>query len=322
MFDPIILSRAQARLSEGRAEREARAVRRRDNIYANLPDIELIDAEMRTGLLRAVREAFSGNPGCEIAMETCRERNLALRAKRSELLQANGYPPGVMDNPPECLLCSDTGFSDGAPCACLRLICADMQWRCLDERLDLRRQNFESFDLSLFSPEEDPLERESPRDRMKLFLEYCRKYARRFGRDSANLLLRGDPGLGKTFLCACIAGVVSAGPHWVIYETSVSAVALMEGDKFSRDFSSGEQTERLFECDLLLLDDLGAEFSTPFSHAALFSLLSARISGRRPTVATTVLREEDIRRRYPPQLTSRLESFELLPLFGADLRRK
>jgi len=322
MFDPILLARAQARISEKKAAREARAARRHDEIHAAVPGIAAIEGQMRSGLLRAVRETFASGEKGESAMEACREHNLALRMKRSRMLTDHGYPADALDEAPDCLLCGDAGFTDGKPCFCLRQLYADMQLQSLDQRLDLLGQSFETFDLPIFSAEEDPLERESPRDRMKLLLEYCRKYTRRFGRDSANLLLRGGPGLGKTFLCACMAGEVAAGSHWVIYETAANAVALMEAEKFARDGVSGELAERLFACDLLLLDDLGAEFVTPFAQSALYQLLSARLSEHRPTIAATVLTEEELRRRYPPQMASRLESFELLPLFGEDLRRK
>ena len=322
MFDPILFARAQTVLSENRTAREAKAARRRDEIYAALPEIADIDAQMRSGLLRAVKESFSGGTAGETAMEACRERNLALKARRIELLVTHNHPPNATDTVPDCSLCDDTGFSDGKPCSCLKQICSDLQLSALDRRLDFNRQCFESFDLSLFSADDNPSERESPRDRMNLFLEYCHKYARRFDRDSANLLLRGGPGLGKSFLCACIAGVVGAGPHWVIYETASAAVGFMETEKFSRDSISSGLAERLFLCDLLLLDDLGAEFSTPFAQSALLQLLSARMAEHRPTIAVTVLTEEELRRRYPAQLVSRLDAFELLPFFGTDLRRK
>ena len=322
MYDPVLLARASAQLVERCAERRARTAVLREEIYVTVPDIADIDAEMRTGLLCAVRQAFAHPDGGDLALEECRERNLALRARRTEILVDNGYPSGALDDQPDCVLCGDQGYSEGKPCVCLRKLHSDMQREQLSECLDITSQSFEAFDLSLFSTVVDTSERDSPRENMAWFLKYCRKYARCFSRDSANLLLRGGPGLGKTFLCACIAGVVSKGPFWVVYETAASAIGLMEAVKFARDTQADVQNERLFACDLLLLDDLGSEFSTQFSQSALFSLVSARLAAHRPIIATTALGEEELRRRYPSQLVSRLESFELLPLFGTDLRRQ
>ena len=49
----------------------------------------------------------------------------------------------------------------------------------------------------------------------------CRDYAYEFSPRSGNLLLSGDPGLGKTFLSACIARVVSETGHSVVYDLSL-----------------------------------------------------------------------------------------------------
>jgi DNA replication protein DnaC len=322
LFDPILLSQARTRLTARHSARSALASRRREEIYGALPEVAAIDAQMRAGLARAVRKAFLGGPQGASALEDCRERNLILRGRRAELLAENGYPPGALDDQPECPACDDTGFADDQICACLTRVYGGLQRRALSQRLDLDRQSFASFDLSLFSDEEDSDERESPRVRMKLLRDYCQKYVHRFGPEAADLLLRGGPGTGKTFLLSCIAGELAAGPHWVAYETAADAVGYMEAEKFLRDPASAERADRLLSCELLLLDDLGAEFATPFSLAALFQLLSHRMAENRRTIAATALSEAELRRRYPPQLSSRLEAFELLPLFGGDLRRR
>jgi DNA replication protein DnaC len=322
VFDTVLLSQAQTRLTERRSARAVLTARRRTEIYAALPEAADIDAQMRSGLVRAVRDAFLGGARGAAALEACRERNLALHGRRAELLVENGYAPGALDEKPDCPVCEDTGFADNRPCACLTQIYGGLQRGVLSRRLDLERQSFDTFDLSLFSDETDPAERESPRDRMDLLQAYCRKYVNRFAPDSADLLLRGGPGTGKTFLCACIAGALAAGPRWVVYETAADAVGYMEAEKFLRDPLSAERADRLLACELLLLDDLGAEFATPFSQSALFHLLSVRLAEKRRTIAVTALTEEELRRRYPPQLSSRLEAFDLLPLFGGDLRRR
>jgi DNA replication protein DnaC len=134
-------------------------------------------------------------------------------------------------------------------------------------------------------------------------------------------LFRGGAGLGKTFLCACIAGALCDRGYWALYETAASAFAQMEAQKFARDENAGEEVQRLLRCDLLILDDVGAEFSTPFSQSAFHQILGIRLGAGRQTLLVSGLTEEDLRSRYTPQITSRLESFELLPFFGADLRK-
>ena len=140
-----------------------------------------------------------------------------------------------------------------------------------------------------------------------------------------HLLLYGPPGLGKTFLSACIARVVSEHGFSVVYDTAVNIFAQFETQKFSRDEDDTREardgTRRYLGCDLLILDDLGSEMTTPFVQSALYQLLNTRLTGGNRTIISTNLTPDDIRRRYTPQLASRLEGeYHMLRFFGEDIR--
>jgi DNA replication protein DnaC len=80
-------------------------------------------------------------------------------------------------------------------------------------------------------------------------------------------------------------------------------------------------TRRYLGCDLLILDDLGSEMTTPFVQSALYQLLNTRLTGGKRTIISTNLTPDDIRRRYTPQLASRLEGeYHMLRFFGEDIR--
>jgi DNA replication protein DnaC len=81
---------------------------------------------------------------------------------------------------------------------------------------------------------------------MEVVLTACKTYAQKFGKDSVNLLFRGDTGLGKTFLSACIAKVVSDRGFSVVYETVVSAIEAFEIQKFSRNPDESEAAARKY----------------------------------------------------------------------------
>ena len=75
------------------------------------------------------------------------------------------------------------------------------------------------------------------------------------------------------------------------------------------------------KCDLLILDDLGSEMTTPFVQSALYQLVNSRLTAEKRTVISSNLTMEDVRRRYSPQITSRLEGeYRVLPFFGEDIR--
>ena len=87
-------------------------------------------------------------------------------------------------------------------------------------------------------------------------------------------------------------------------------------------FGDGEHlTDKYSRCDLLILDDLGTEMTTQFTLSALYSIVNGRLLAGLPTVISTNLTTDEIRRRYTPQIASRLLGrYELLLFAGNDIR--
>ena len=190
--------------------------------------------------------------------------------------------------------------------------------------LDLGNQSFESFSLEWYSETEDPALGVSPRENMDWIYRTCKRYAAAFGPGSGNLLLTGEPGLGKTFLSAAIAREASEEGFSVVYDTAAHIFDRFEARKFGRE--AGEAVEadvdRVVDCDLLILDDLGTELTTPFVQSALYSIVNGRIVDRRATILSTNLKLDELARRYAPQTVSRIEGeYQVLPFFGEDIRR-
>ena len=196
----------------------------------------------------------------------------------------------------------------------------------LSKLLDLGEQSFDSFSLDYYSPLPWPGESLSPRENMEFIFDVCSSYARKFGRFYfRNLFLTGAPGLGKTFLSACIARTVSESGFSVVYDTAVNIFTRFEEQKFARDrLEAGEakdETRRYLGCDLLILDDLGSELSTPFVQSALYTLINTRLTADKRTVISSNLTMDQVRARYTPQIASRLEGeYRVLPFYGEDIR--
>ena len=79
----------------------------------------------------------------------------------------------------------------------------------------------------------------------------------------------------------------------------------------------------MMECDLLILDDLGAEFSTSFSYATLYQWINTRLNKRLPTIISTNLTPKELLDLYGERVFSRLIG-NYVPLFfaGQDVRQK
>ena len=138
---------------------------------------------------------------------------------------------------------------------------------------------------------------------MERIYDACRDYAYEFSPRSGNLLLSGDPGLGKTFLSACIARVVSETGHSVVYDTAAHIFERFEAQKFSRDETGGadEDISRLLRCDLLIIDDLGTELTTEFVRSAFYQIVDTRLMTNKKTIISTNLSPAELSRRYAQQ---------------------
>lgn len=291
--------------------------RRHRIAYERVPALRGIDAR----LAALVGEAAGSIWGGGRTIDEIRRESLDLRAERTELLAEQGYPPGWLDGAWTCAKCRDTGFVEGRMCQCLRELYEEQRSKALSALLKLGNESFETFDLSYYSDELDPARGVSDRAQMETIYRVCVNYARTFGPNSRNLLFRGEPGLGKTYLSACIARMVSEKGYSVVYETTVDALTAYEAQKFRSSEEADDRVERLTGCELLILDDLGTEMITEFTKSALYTLINARLLSGKKTIISTNLTAGDMARVYTPQICSRLEGeYQDLPFVGTDIR--
>ena len=325
-YSEAILARAEAKLKQAQKAHQEAQAHRRAEIYQALPRTAEIDRQLRQTAPRILALSLRQGLGQQEALDALRRENLALQDEEAALLDQAGYPIDALDETPYCPLCGDRGWQGSAMCRCLKELCRQEQIVELSSLLNLGDQSFETFRLDYYDRQVWPEYHRSPREGMELVLSSCRSYAEFFGTYShKNLFLFGAPGLGKTFLSACIARVVSEKGYSVVYDTAANVFSRFETRKFARSGEevqqAGADTRRYLTCDLLILDDLGSEFTSPFIQAALYEVVNTRLVEGKHTVISSNLGLDAIRQRYSPQVASRLEG-EYLPLafFGKDIR--
>ena len=325
-YDANVLRRATGRLERERRERQERTERLRTLAYARQPALEKLDRELQGTMAQLVAAALRQGEDPAQAVRQVRDRNLALQRERAGLLAGLGLAEDALDDRPACPLCNDTGWQGAKMCRCLRELCSQEQIAELSKLLDLGEHSFETFQVDYYSDVYWPDKGTSPRERMEMIKDICYNYAVKFDRFfTKNLFLSGPPGLGKTFLSACIARAVSEGGHSVVYDTAANIFAQFEARKFQRDSQDGQEardeTRRYLNCDLLILDDLGSELTTQFTQSVLYELINTRLVAGRHTVISSNLSMEEAARRYSPQIASRLEGeYHVLHFFGEDIR--
>ena len=324
MADSKLMAAALGRYREDRERRRQAQEQRRQEIYRALPRVEEIDRELRGTVGKIVAEAFRRGTDPSAAIAALKEQNLSLQRERAIILRSGGYPADALEDKPACALCGDEGYVGGQVCKCLRAYYTKEQNRVLSRMLDLGNQSFDTFDFRWYDTKFCPQEGSSPRENMEIIYELCANYAHNFGANSANLLMTGAPGLGKTFLSACIAREVSEKGFSIVYDTAAHVFAQFESAKFSREDpgEADEDVRRFLNCELLIVDDLGSEMVTTFVISALYQIVNTRLITGKKTILSTNLSPEELGRRYSAAILSRIEGeYQILTFFGEDIRR-
>lgn len=321
-YSPAVLARAKARLSQAKAEREAENTRHLRDAYARFPRLEAIDRELSGTVAKAVAASFRRGEDPTSAIEALKMQNLSLQRERNALLAQ--LEEGYLDDGPICPKCGGSGYVGAQMCECLRELCRQEQKKELTSLLSTGGARFDSFRLDVYPDTYSEEYGCSPRGMMRLILNRCQRYANSFSPDSGNMLFTGAPGLGKTFLSACIARTVADRGFSVVYDTAISMFSAFEAAKFGdRSEESERGTEKYLCADLLIIDDLGSEMTTQFTMSALYTVVNTRLMEGRATIVSTNLTREQLSARYSPAICSRiLGMYQFMQFLGDDLRRQ
>ena len=325
MLDGRLLRRALDRLEEDRRRREIRTAELRQRLYDLDPALAELDSGIRGAAAGAMELALRSGEDPVAAMERLQERSLQLQKERTARILRLGYPEHCLDDLPACMRCGDRGYVGREPCECLLRLYREEQRKELSKLLDLNGERFSSFQLKYYDDQKDPDTGISPRQHMELVFMACRRYAETFDGKGSNLFLSGGPGLGKTFLSACIAAAVSDQGWSVVYETAVNLCSRYEAIRFANRGDPEEaelDIRRYLQCDLLILDDLGMERDNAFTEGVVYEIINARLRSGKSTVISSNLSVEEISDRYNPQVASRLAGeYENLKFYGRDIRK-
>ena len=313
-----VVRRARARLAEAKADRERE---NRENLrvaYERAPRLREIDKLLQGTMAKAAMAAFAGGDAREL-MEQARQENQALQREREWILY-NTFDEGFLDESPICPICGGSGYVGSTMCECLMELCRQEQKQELTF-LSAGRESFDQFRLEYYSDRTDPRMGASPRMIMERSFQTCKRYALDFSLKSGNLLFSGNTGLGKTFLSACIARSVADRGFSVVYESAGHLFQTLEKARFEGSEERRREAAKYAACDLLIVDDLGTELPGQFVTAALYTLINDRLLEQKPTIISTNLTEDDLVRRYNPQIASRLRgSYKRVAFVGEDIR--
>jgi DNA replication protein DnaC len=291
-----------------RAEAEAKAEARTIALCKEIPALSEIDRKLAAYGPALVGFAIAGDREGLARLE---QENLELQERRKQVLIAHGYRENEDAPVYQCPVCSDSGYTKGSLCVCVKKQLTLSAYASAGLGKGLIDKTFDNFSLKYYTGED--------LTRMEKVLSICKEYVQTFTPTSQPLLFLGKTGLGKTHLSAAIAGGVAAKGYKVIYETSQKLFDTYEAARFARE--NAPDTEKYGECDLLLIDDLGAECGSQYTAATFFNLLNTRLMEGKPTVINTNLNRPQLEKTYGERVLSRLlGEFRVLLFTGSDVR--
>ena len=307
--------KVKQKFEQRRVDARNRMEERRKEVCAAVPELKEICGLLDDTGPRVYQAALEGKAGFEEKLAAIRRQNDALLQRQSELLVKNGYPADYLDVKYECPLCRDEGNIDGRMCGCMKAELAFLGFETAGIAALRRKMNFGSFDLSYY--------KDGDRKNMEVVLRRIKEYAENFhGKGSGSLLFIGGTGLGKTHLSVALTEKVVENGYYAVYCTAENLFSDFRYERFRReDDKTDSKTDRYYDCELLVIDDLGTELGgrdiTPF----LYNLLNVRINSGLSTVINTNLSHNEMMARYDERIASRLLG-EFLPyrFTGKDVR--
>lgn len=319
-----VYDEALQKLEKQRMKSELEAQQRKDMMYQACPRLAEIEQEMASTAAGAARAVFSGGNAKE-EINKLKEKNLALQKERKTILQSAQLPEDYLKPKYLCDKCQDEGYIDGKICDCMKRLLRKIAYDRLNRSSPLELSDFDTFSLDFYSDtQKESSSNYTHREFMQKILSYCKQYARNFSKQSGSLLFQGEPGLGKTHLSLAIAKEVIEQGFGVIYMSVPILISKLEGNRFGRRTEEAEDLNKaLSTCDLLILDDLGTEFITPYSTAEIFNIINTRMLASFPTIISTNMTLTELQDTYNTRTVSRIiGNLKRFRFVGMDIRQQ
>lgn len=313
---------AEQIMEQRRYENRREESRREKEVSDKIPEAGRLITGLAGTIDKLAKIILAHDDNAAQQIEKLKDENLADQDRLSALLKENGYPTDYLDKIYTCEKCRDSGVLEDRRCECFHTVLRQIAAKELSKSIPIGLASFESFDIKYYSDVKSPaLGGLSPRDIMEQNFRYCEKYAANFHIPCESIFMSGGTGLGKTHLSLAIAKSVIDKEYSVVYGSAPDLLGKIESAHFDRnDDENSEAMLTVKECDLLVLDDLGAEFPSQFYSACIYSIINTRLNYGRPTIVNSNLTYEELKSRYTDRIASRLISMKNLKFAGSDIR--
>ena len=295
---------------------------RYEEVYQKLPEFKALDESISILSVQYGKKLLNGDAR---ALASLKEELEILRSSKKNLLISAGFPENYLEPIYDCPDCKDTGYIGNQKCHCFKRAVIGLLYEQSNIKEFPTEASFDNFSLDFYSPSiYDKTTGRSARTIMEDTLKICHRFIDTFGKEFQNLFFYGSVGVGKTFLSTCIAREIMDREFSVLYFSAPQLFSALSQPKFDKnDVDAKNMSEHIFNCDLLIIDDLGSEYTNAFIAAQFFTCINERLIHRKSTIISTNLSLESIADLYTERSFSRItSSYALLKIIGDDIRIK
>lgn len=306
-FDAIMRTYDQLQL-----QNKHTLTKRFEEIYTNIPEYKALDESLPSVSIAYAKKVIEGDFSAQSELQKELSR---ITREKEYLLTSHGYSKDYLEMHYCCSLCKDTGYIGGNKCVCLKNKLLSVMYEQSNIAELLETDNFDNLSDRYYEGED--------LERFRNAVNYCHEFVDKFKTTKENLFLYGNVGVGKSFLSCCIAKELLDKGYSVLYFSSSQLFDTLKESDFGKDSKENLYTskEDIYNCDLVVIDDLGTELTNSYISAKLFSLLNERILRGKSTIISTNLSLMELRDLYSDRIFSRISTkYKLCKLSGPDIR--
>ena len=309
------------------------AIIKKRKIYKDYPELEEIEKNINLLALKITRNIVASDEITrQVEKENMKSKLDKMEEKKKRILKKIGITEADLEPDFDCKICNDTGMvtkdNITSYCNCFKQEVLNNTYK-QSNILKLEEENFKTFYNCYYSNKKDKEKYgidKSPLENIELIKKISQDFCKNIkNNNQKSLLFTGNTGLGKTFISNCIAkDVIDQGMN-VVYQTSPILMDQILDYKFSYDKteSQKEKYNRIFNVDLLIIDDLGTETMNNNKFTELFNIINTRLLNNKKMVISTNLSLNDLYNRYDERILSRLiGNFTICKFIGEDIRLK
>jgi len=309
-------------------------------LYSKIPEIEEIDFKIKKTGINLNRFIILGMEDKKVELL---DQIHSLKYKKNLILKSSNYPLEALQRKFVCTACNDTGFINignrTKKCSCYEQLIISYLYE--QSNLNLTEiENFDSFDESLYSDSiitnDKSIKKCTPRENILSVRDSVKKFISNFDNPSdKNLFFTGATGVGKTFMCSCVAFELLNMGRTVLYQSAPSLFDILNDYKFKNFKDNTYKNSKfndimysnIFNVELLIIDDLGTEFKSASRYSDLLNVLNTRSSNNtdtkiKKTVISTNLNTKQLYDYYDERTASRvIGDYNIYKFFGDDLRK-